>query len=131
MRNSYAVTSGLLGLLLLASPAFGQNYEQIVNTSAGVKPGELVMIMGGQHAMPLMEAIGVEVARAGGQPNMLVNTNKVAHATSVEMPESAIQASKFSNWLLGADVLISLPSVDDAKTVLTGTTPERRPRLKV
>jgi leucyl aminopeptidase (aminopeptidase T) len=83
------------------------------------------MITGGKHTMPLMEAIAVEVARAGGQPNMLVNTDKVAHATSVEMPESAIQASKSSNWLLGADVLISLPSLEDAKTALAGMTPER------
>ena len=40
------VKSLFLGLLLLSSHAFGQNYEQIakqiVNTSAGVKPGELV-----------------------------------------------------------------------------------------
>jgi leucyl aminopeptidase (aminopeptidase T) len=129
MRNRYIQTGGLFGLLLLASPVFGQNYEQIakqiVTTSAGVKPGDLVMITGGKHTMPLMEAIAVEVARAGGQPNMLVNTDKVAHATSVEMPESAIQASKSSNWLLGADVLISLPSLEDAKTALAGMTPER------
>ncbi|GAB2470511.1 hypothetical protein GCM10011375_38920 [Hymenobacter qilianensis] len=133
MKNRYAQTSGLLGLLLLASPVLGQNYEQIakqiVNTSAGVKPGELVMITGGQHTLPLMEAVAVEVARAGGQPNMLLTTDKVARATSVEMPESAIQASKSSNWLLGADVLIQLPSVEDAKTVLAGTTPERQAKF--
>lgn len=55
----------------MASPTFGQNYEQltkqIVTTSAGVKPGEMVMITGGQFTLPLMEAITVEVARAGGQ----------------------------------------------------------------
>ncbi|WP_133273634.1 aminopeptidase [Hymenobacter radiodurans] len=133
MKNRYLQTSGLLGLLLLASPVFGQNYEQIakqiVNTSAGVKPGELVMITGGKHTLPLMEAIAVEVARAGGQPNMLLNTDKVARATSVEMPESAIQASKSSNWLLGADVLISLPGVEDTKAVLAGTTPERQAKF--
>jgi aminopeptidase len=70
MKNSYATTGWLLGLLLAAGPALGQNYEQIakqiVNTSAGVKPGELVMITGGQHTLPLMEAVAVEVARAGG-----------------------------------------------------------------
>ncbi|QNP54293.1 aminopeptidase (plasmid) [Hymenobacter qilianensis] len=60
---------------------------------------------------------------------MLLTTDKVARATSVEMPESAIQASKSSNWLLGADVLIQLPSVEDAKTVLAGTTPERQAKF--
>lgn len=133
MENRYALTSGLLGLLLLASPAFGQDYEQIakqiVNTSAGVKPGELVAITGGQFTMPLMEAIAVEVARAGGQPRMLVNTDKVAHATSVEMPESAIQAPKANDWLLQSDVLITLPSVEDSKAVLTGLTAARQAKF--
>jgi leucyl aminopeptidase (aminopeptidase T) len=134
MRNSYATTSWLLGLLLMASPVFGQNYEQIakqiVNTSAGVKPGELVMITGGKHTMPLMEAIAVEVARAGGQPEMMVNTDKVAHAINVEMPESAIQASKSDNWLLNADVLITLPSLEDSKAALAGVTPERQAKFE-
>ncbi|QDA58839.1 aminopeptidase [Hymenobacter jejuensis] len=129
MRNSYATTGWLAGLLLMASPVLGQNYEQmakqIVNTSAGVKPGELVMITGGQHTMPLMEAIAVEVARVGGQPEMLLNTDKVARAIDIDMPESAIMASKSDNWLLGADVLISLPSLEDGKAVLAGMTAER------
>ena len=97
MKSSFATTGWLLGLLLAAGPALGQNYEQIakqiVTTSAGVKPGELVLITGGQHTMPLMEAIAVEVTRAGGEPAMLVNTDKVERAGNIELPESAIQAS--------------------------------------
>ena len=134
MKNRYTSTGWLLGFLLLTSPVFGQDYEQIakqiVNTSAAVKPGELVMITGGKHTLPLMEAVAVEVARAGGQPNMLLNTDKVEHATVVEMPESAILASKSDNWLLGADVLITLPSLEDTKTVYTGLTPERGAKFK-
>jgi leucyl aminopeptidase (aminopeptidase T) len=118
---------------LLASPVFGQDYEQIakqiVNTSAGVKPGELVMITGGKHTLPLMEAIAVEVARAGGEPEMMLNTDKVARAINVEMPESAIQASKAGHWLLDADVLIQLPSLEDGKAVLAGVTPERQAKF--
>ena len=134
MRNSYAMTSGFLGLLSLASPAFGQDYEQIakqiVNTSAGVKPGELVTITGGQHTLPLMEAVAVEVARVGGQPKMLLTTDKVARATNVEMPESAIMASKNDNWLLGSDVLISLPGLEDSKAVLAGMTEARQGKFR-
>ena len=134
MRNRYAMTSGLLGLLSMASPVFGQNYEQIakqiVNTSAGVKPGELVAITGGQFTMPLMEAIAVEVARAGGEPAMLVNTDKVERAGAIEMPESAIQASKANNWILQSDVLITLPSVEDSKAVLAGLTEARQGKFE-
>ncbi|SFQ57835.1 aminopeptidase [Hymenobacter arizonensis] len=133
MKNCYVLTSGLLGLLSMASPAFGQNYEQIakqiVNASAGVKPGELVAITGGQHTLPLMEAIAVEVARAGGEPAMLVSTDKVERAGAIEMPESAIQASKANNWILQSDVLITLPSVENNKAVLAGLTEARQAKF--
>ncbi|MGI4823098.1 MAG: aminopeptidase [Janthinobacterium lividum] len=129
MKNSFSTTGWLLGLLLTAGPVLGQNYEQIakqiVNTSAGVKPGELVMITGGQHTLPLMEAVAVEVARAGGQPRMVVSTDKVGRAINLETPEAAIQASKSSNWTLQSDVLISLPAYENAPAVLAGLSPER------
>jgi aminopeptidase len=130
MKNSYSTTGWLLGLLLTAGPALGQNYEQIakqiVNTSAGVKPGELVMITGGQHTLPLMEAVAVEVARIGGQPRMVLSTDKVGRAINLEMPESAIQTSKSDNWTLQSDVLISLPPYENAPAVLANVSPERR-----
>ena len=121
------------GLLLFTSSAFGQNYEQIakqiVNTSAGVKPGDAVVITGGQHTMPLMEAVAVEVARVGGQPSMLVNTDKVQRAVNMETPESAIQASKMNEMLLQADVLISLPAVEDSRAVAADVSAARRTKF--
>jgi aminopeptidase len=133
MKNIFSTTGWLLSLLLTAGPAVGQNYEQIakqiVNTSANVKPGELVMITGGQHTLPLMEAIAVEVARTGGEPAMLVNTDKVERAGAIELPESAIQASKANNWVLQSDVLITLPSVEDSKAVLAGLTEARQAKF--
>ncbi|WP_426060639.1 aminopeptidase [Hymenobacter sp. B1770] len=118
---------------MFTGSAFGQNYEQIakqiVNTSAGVKPGDAVVITGGQHTMPLMEAVAVEVARAGGQPNMWVTTDKVVRAVNVETPEAAIQASKANNMLLLADVLITLPSVEDSRAVLADVSAARRTKF--
>jgi aminopeptidase len=126
MKHSFATPGWLLGLLLTAGPALGQNYEQlakqIVTTSAGVKPGELVMITGGQHTLPLMEA----VARVGGQPRMVVSTDKVGRAINLETPESAIQTSKSDSWTLQSDVLISLPAYENAPAVLASVSPERR-----
>ncbi|WP_375418360.1 aminopeptidase [uncultured Hymenobacter sp.] len=129
MMKRGVLMSGILSLLLLTGPAFGQNYEQIakqiVNTSAGVKPGELVVITGGQHTLPLMEAVAVEVTRAGGQATMMLGTDKVARAELMEMPESAIQADKTNNWLLQADVLITLPQYEDGRAVMAGVSPAR------
>jgi aminopeptidase len=132
MKNSYALTGGLLGLLSLASPAFGQNYEQIakqiVTTSAGIKPGDAVVISGGQFTLPLMEAVAVEVARAGGQPMMWVTTDKVQRAEYMDTPEAAIQADKSNNMLLLADVLITLPAVENP-AVTQGVSPERKAKI--
>ncbi|HEX8503961.1 MAG TPA: aminopeptidase [Hymenobacter sp.] len=117
-------------LLLSVGSAFGQDYEkiakQIVNTSAGVKPGESVIISGGQHTLPLMEAVAVEVARAGGQPRMWVLTDKVARAVNMETPEAAIQANKFNDMSLQADVFIGLPTVEDGRAVVADVSTARR-----
>ena len=130
MRNRKTTTGWLMGLLLLATPVLRQNYEQmaqqIVHTSAGVKPGELVLIKDGQHTMPLMETIAVEDARAGGHPAMLVSTDKVERAVDAEMPESAIQAAKSDNWQLQSGVVVTLPALENNKAVLAGVTPARQ-----
>lgn len=129
MKNRRFLPFWCLVLVLLARPAFGQNYEQmakqIVNTSAGVKPGEAVMITGGRHTLPLMEAIAVEVARVGGQPNMLMTTDKVERAVLLETPEDAIAAAKSNDWYLLTDVLITLPQYEDTRAVVTGLSPAR------
>jgi len=128
MLRNKLLPGAALGLLL-AGPALGQNYEQlakqIVTTSAGVKSGDAVIITGGQHTLPLMEAVAVEVARAGGQPTLMLTTDKVARAMNMETPEAAIQAAKSNNWLLQADVLITLPAYDDSRAVMTGMSPAR------
>ncbi len=133
MTKISLLASCAFGLLSVAQPAFGQNYEQIakqiVNTSAGVKPGEVVVITGGQHTMPLMEAVAVEVARAGGQPNMLLTTDKVAHAELLDTPEAAIQADKANNWILQSDVLITLPQYEDGRAVTEGLSPAREAKF--
>jgi leucyl aminopeptidase (aminopeptidase T) len=127
---SRGVLAGCLtSLLLAASQVCGQNYEQIakqiVNTSAGVKVGDAVIITGGKHTMPLMEAVAVEVARTGGQPTMMVTTDKVLRTINMDTPEAAILPDKSDNWLLQADVLISLPSAEDSRAVMDGMSPAR------
>ncbi|WP_245318727.1 aminopeptidase [Hymenobacter elongatus] len=122
-----------MGLLLAAGPVCGQNYEQmakqIVNTSAGVKAGDAVIITGGKHTLPLMEAVAVEVARTGGQPTMMMTTDKVERTINMEMPEAAIMPEKSNNWMLQADVLISLPQNEDSRAVMDGMSPARNAKF--
>jgi aminopeptidase len=60
---------------------------------------------------------------------MAVNTDKVERAGYIEIPESAIQASKANNWALQSDVLITLPGVEDSKAVLAGLTEARQAKV--
>ena len=48
----------------------------------------------GQFTLPLMEATAVKMARAGGQPSMILSTDKVGNAINLETPLEAIQARK-------------------------------------
>jgi len=40
--------------------------HRIVTTSVAVRPGEVVVITGGKHTIPLMEALAIETQKAGG-----------------------------------------------------------------
>ena len=48
--------------------------------SASIKPGDVVMISGGKHMIPLMEAVAIEVQKAGGFPNMMLQSDRVARS---------------------------------------------------
>src|SRR5687768_10906836 len=86
----------LLALILAASPlapAVAQTSAQydtlarrIVTSTAAVTPGELVVIHGGPHTVPLMESIAVEVVRAGGVAFMRLGSDRVTNAFFREAP---------------------------------------------
>lgn len=51
-----------------AQPNFASISTKVVNQSLQVKPGETVLITGTPAEIPLMEALYVEVSKAGGKP---------------------------------------------------------------
>lgn len=86
LRTYVTALSMLCISAIVATQALAGNvdYEdlakRIVNTSANVQPGEVVVVSGGQHTVPLMEAIAIEVQKAGGFVTIFLNTDKLARA---------------------------------------------------
>ncbi|HEX2609876.1 MAG TPA: aminopeptidase, partial [Gemmatimonadales bacterium] len=55
--------------------------------SAGIKPGDLVTITGGLLMVREMEALGVEVQKAGGRPLLLLDSPRLTRQFYAEVPE--------------------------------------------
>ncbi len=129
-----AAVIGLAGVILGAAttadagdPQYERMARKMVRTSANVQPGDVVVVNGGKHTIELMEAVAEEVNRLGGMPTMFLNTDKVARARNLEMPEQYLDQDQtyFAEWLKHIDVWISVPAYEDIKAVW-GEIPEAR-----
>ena len=111
----------------LAQPDYDQLAHRVINTTAQVKPGDVVVISGGKHNLALMESLTNEANKAGGMTTMMISTDKVDRFAATEVPEKYLeQEPRFlGEWLKQVDVFISLPSDEDPKAVAAGV-PEAR-----
>lgn len=96
-------------------PAFSQLAHRIVTTSAGVRPGEAVVLAGGIHTIPFLEALAIEVQKAGGFANIFLASERVYKSQYVDVPDRflAQPPTFFAEWLKHIDVWISLPGIAD------------------
>jgi leucyl aminopeptidase (aminopeptidase T) len=101
--------------------------RQIVTASAGVKPGDVVVIAGGKHNVGLMEDLAIEAAKAGGMVTMWLDSDKLQRAIYTQVPEKYLeqQPAHIAEWLKHMNVFIGLPGVEDAKAVY-GDVPQAR-----
>ena len=106
---------------------FDELAHRIVATSAAIKPGEVVVITGGKHTIPLMEAIAIEAQKAGGIVNILLVSDKVTRSFNVDVDEKYLEQEPryFGEWLKQADVFITLPGASDIKALNEGVSAQR------
>jgi leucyl aminopeptidase (aminopeptidase T) len=111
---------------LAGEPDYDAIAGSLVNESAGVQPGEVVLINGNPHQVDLMAAIQVAVARAGGQPILVLNipeaNKRVVMETAMEHLERLPTGFLLLNRI--ADVNINVGSVQDPN--LFADVPEER-----
>lgn len=108
-----------------------KNFEElaskIIKTSANVKPGDVVVVYGGKHTIPLMEALAIEAGKAGGMINMFLNSDKVLRSFYKEADEKYLdqEPKYFAEWLKHIDVWIGLPGSENPKAVFADIPQER------
>jgi leucyl aminopeptidase (aminopeptidase T) len=113
------------------NPDYSEMAARVVKTSAGVKPGDVVIIQGGKHTVDLMEEVAIQAAKAGGMVTMLLDSDRFERAIYHEVPEEYLdsQPTRFAEWLKHADVFIGLPAIEDDKLVRAETAPRRSAKI--
>ncbi len=101
--------------------------KKIVNTSANVKPGDVVMVFGGPHTISFMEDLAIEAQKSGGMPTLMLGSDRVSRSFFTEVPEKYLEQPPdyFAAWLKRTNVYIGLPSIKDPKAVFADI-PEAR-----
>jgi leucyl aminopeptidase (aminopeptidase T) len=133
-----SVTSVCFALSALAGTVLAQSTKplspdltalahRIAVTSAGIKPGDVVVVAGGKHTIPLMEAIAIEAQKAGGMTNLFLSSDSVTRSYYRDVPEEhlALTPTFFGDWVRTIDVWIGLPGEEDFPSLLAGI-PEKR-----
>ena len=101
--------------------------DQVSRRALRIHRGDVVMIAGGTHTVPIMEALAIEALRAGGLMQMLLSSDLVTRARLKELPEADLSrpATYFADWLRSTTVYIGLPSSADPKALFADI-PETR-----
>ena len=122
----------LAGLVFAPAMAMAQANDaklavQLAQTSASVKPGDVVVIFGGKHTLPLMEMVAIEVQKAGGQVNMMLQSDRVARSYWTEVKDQYLKQvpEYWGPWLGEVDVWIGLPGIENPPEVF-GDIPQER-----
>jgi len=135
-RNRGSALSLALGCLALSAataqqPNLHRLARRIVTTSVGIKPGEVVVITGGKHTVPLMEALAIEAQKAGGMVTIFLSSDSVVRSLNVDVPEQFLSQEPrfFAEWLKQVDVFITLPSASNIKALDAGVPATRLGKL--
>jgi len=133
-KRILAITIAVAALGIAVTAQQAVSNEQLAKRlvrSASVKAGDVVMIDGGTHMVPLMEAIAVEVEMNGGFPVITLESDRVLRAQQVDVPEKYLEQEPryFAEWLKHANVYISLPGVVDVKALYGDVPAERSAKI--
>ena len=90
---------------------YEQLAERLVNQSAAVKEGELVLISGGSQDQELLENIAVHVRKAGAFPTVALSSDRLAKRLFFDVPEKfdtqadtlGLKLADSFNVLIGVD----------------------------
>ncbi|CAN5835873.1 aminopeptidase [soil metagenome] len=101
--------------------------RQVTQRGLRIRKGDVVMIAGGAHTIPIMEALALETAKVGGLYNLLLQSQRLLRAELTEIPEEyvGLPPNYFADWLRGTTVYIGLPGLTDPEAAFADV-PEAR-----
>lgn len=129
MRKPLVLTS----LILLVSVSLSAQMvdreavaQRLVQQSAAVEEGDLVLITGGTRDLEMLENIAVHVRKAGAFPLISINSDRLARRSVIDVPAKYdSQMDEFFSLLSNTiDVLISIDS-NEQEGILADVAPER------
>jgi len=99
---------------------------RIVNESAGVKEGEIVLVNGSARDNELIENIVIEIQKVGGQPLLSLSSEKITKRSYAEVPEKYDSQEPKLGLALAkiANVSINIDS-QETEGLLADVTPAR------
>jgi len=117
--------------MFLCGSAFAQKdytpmSKEIVENS-GVQAGEVVVVAGGQHFIPLMEAIAIESNLKGAFTTVFLNTDNIERGLVNDVPMQYLSATPtyFGEWVKNIDVWIGLADVENYEAIYKGARADR------
>lgn len=122
------IGNGLATLTKADKPSNEELARRIVGGCVQVEPGDVVVVAGGKHTIPMMEAIAIEVQKAGGMVTMFLSSDRVARSRWMQVPEKYLGQERrfFLEWMRQIDVWIGLPHQEDPQGVRAGVPEARR-----
>ena len=99
------------------SAQLGRLAQQVAQRVLRIRRGDVVMIVGGTHTIPTMEALALETEKAGGLETMMLSSERVTRGVLQQVSEENLgtPANYFADWLRSTTVYIGLPGAADPK----------------
>jgi leucyl aminopeptidase (aminopeptidase T) len=108
---------------LLDTVASRRIAEKVITQSARVRPGELVLLVGGDRDLRFLEDMAVATRRAGANPIVQYSTSRLIRRYYDELPPSQDTIPPDTKLLSVVDVVVGTDYVDGS--VLEGIDPKR------
>jgi aminopeptidase len=105
--------------------------HRVVNTSLGIHRGDVVVVDGGKHTIPLMEEMAIEAQKAGGMPTLWLESNRVIRSLVTEVKDDLLdqKPSYLAAWYNHTTVWIGLGAFENDKAVLADVPEPKLARL--
>ena len=114
-----------------AKPSDRELAQKIVGTCVSIQPGDVVVVAGGKHVIPLMEEVAIAAQEAGGLVTMFLSSDRVGRSRSADIPEEYLQYEPhyFKEWVKQIDVWIGLPNSEDPEAIRQGVSESRLAKM--